>query len=245
MFLYSGVLLLAGVATLATPDSGWAQRHGGGGHVGGAHFGGARVGGAGFGSARLGGARFGGYYGGIYGNGYRFGNSRAYYYPRYGYGYYPYFGSYGYNPYFYNTYPYVSSSAGYDSPYTGLYGGNSWSDSAAYTFVTPPTTSYQAYYPPATGTPTPDLLAHLSFTVPADAQLWLNERGIETTGPTRQFESRPLTPGIPYAYKVRARWTENGHEVTQTQQVEVAAGAHVNVTFPVPAKSAAQKSTPK
>jgi hypothetical protein len=32
---------------------------------------------------------------------------------------------------------------------------------------------------------------------------------------------------------VQARWNENGHDVTQTQQVTVSAGASVRVDFPV------------
>ena len=36
----------------------------------------------------------------------------------------------------------------------------------------------------------------------------------------------------------RARWNESGHEVTQTQQVQVTPGDHVNVQFPVPPTTA-------
>jgi uncharacterized protein (TIGR03000 family) len=68
--------------------------------------------------------------------------------------------------------------------------------------------------------------------VPAGAQLWFDGKATTTTGSIRQFDSPPLTPGSRYSYEVRARWNENGHEVTQTQQVEVSAGAYVNVQFP-------------
>jgi uncharacterized protein (TIGR03000 family) len=252
MISYGGVLLLVGAAALATPNTGWAQRggggHGGGAHFGGAHFGGAHVGGARFGGGHIGGARVGGYRGGVYGNAYRFGGSRAYYHPNYlygGYGFYPYYGFYGAYPYSYDTYPYASSGIDYGSGYTGLYSGDPLSDPSLYAFTNPPATGYQAYYPPATAATTPDLPAHLNVTVPADAQVWFNDKLMKTTGPTREFASPPLTPGIPYTYKVRARWTENGHEMTQRQQVQVAAGAHVNVTFPLPAKAAAQTSALK
>jgi uncharacterized protein (TIGR03000 family) len=53
----------------------------------------------------------------------------------------------------------------------------------------------------------------------------------------RQFYSPPLAPGR-YSYEVRARWTENGREVNQTQQVQVTPGARVEVDFPMASKSA-------
>jgi uncharacterized protein (TIGR03000 family) len=68
--------------------------------------------------------------------------------------------------------------------------------------------------------------------VPAEAQLWFNNTLTTTRGTVRQFDSPPLASGN-YVYNVKARWTENGHEVTQTQRVEVTGGAQVDVSFPV------------
>jgi uncharacterized protein (TIGR03000 family) len=51
----------------------------------------------------------------------------------------------------------------------------------------------------------------------------------------------PLTPGGRYGYDIKASWKENGHEVTQTQYIEVTAGAHINVTFPTTAQTAAKQ----
>jgi uncharacterized protein (TIGR03000 family) len=79
--------------------------------------------------------------------------------------------------------------------------------------------------------------------VPADAQIWVEDAKTKQTGPVREFQSPPLTPGTRYTYELRARWTENGREVTQTQEIPITAGAHVNVTFPMPSSSAKQPAT--
>jgi len=84
-----------------------------------------------------------------------------------------------------------------------------------------------------------DTRAHVTISVPADAELWAEGIEMTSTGSVREFQSPPLTAGSRYTYELRARWNENGHEVTQTQQVAVAAGAHVSVRFPVqPTKAA-------
>jgi uncharacterized protein (TIGR03000 family) len=59
-----------------------------------------------------------------------------------------------------------------------------------------------------------------------------------TGGSVREFQSPPLTPGHRYPDDVRARWNENGQEMTQTQKVEVTAGTNVIVNFPVSAMAA-------
>jgi uncharacterized protein (TIGR03000 family) len=242
VFSYGGILLLAGAVTLATPGSGWAQRggHGGGGHFGGGHGGGH------FGGGHGGGGHWGGYHGGGFyrGGGFRYGYPYGHYgYGHYGYRhYYPYYG-YGYNsPYWYGydygTYPYLSA---YDSGYAGAYGD-----------VTPTAPDgftggyqYQSFYPPTTPTVTPpDTRAYVTVHVPAGARVWFEGAPTTSTGPVRQFYSPPLASGSQYTYDIKATWTENGHEVTQTKKVAVTPGAHVNVDFPVP-KTAAQASATK
>ena len=81
--------------------------------------------------------------------------------------------------------------------------------------------------------------------VPAGARLWFDDAATTSTGAIRQFNSPPLTPGTRASYEVRARWTENGHEVTQTQRVEVTAGANVRVNFPVAPETAGRASATK
>ncbi|HEV3120046.1 MAG TPA: TIGR03000 domain-containing protein, partial [Gemmataceae bacterium] len=186
---------------------------GGGGHVSGGHFGGSR----------------GGWYGGHdYGH-YRHNFGGYGYYPYYDYGLY---GGYSY-PYNYDNYSYPT----YDSGYSGQvapdfgYGAD---------YAAPPAAGYQQQlYPFSPATAQPDATAQVTVNVPADARVWFEGMPTTSTGPVRHFQSPSLTSGSRYNYDVRASWNENGHEVTQTQQVEVTAGARVNVSFPVAPKTAA------
>jgi uncharacterized protein (TIGR03000 family) len=223
--LFGGMLLLAGGIVLMTPGLGQAQ-HGGGGHGGGAHFGGAH-----FGGGNFGGYRGGSYYGGSHYGGYHYGYPYAHYGHR---SYYPYYGSYGYSyPYYDNTYPYGS----YEDVAPDYADGT--------TSAAPSAGDYQSLYPPATATAPSDNNAHLTVNVPADARVWIDDTPTTSTGPVRQFESPPLTPGSRYSYEIRASWNENNRKVTQTQKVAVTAGAHVRVDFPVPPGTAEQASTLK
>jgi len=95
---------------------------------------------------------------------------------------------------------------------------------------------YQPLYPLATAPAEPDTAAHVTVKAPADAQLWFNGTLTTTTGTVRQFDSPPLAAGK-YTYDVRARWVDNGHEVTQTRHVEVTPGARVEVDFPAPPRT--------
>jgi uncharacterized protein (TIGR03000 family) len=179
-------------------------------------MGGARVGGA----PVAGGARIGG--GGFNrGGGFRApsiggrGGFRGPYFGGYyggGFGYYPLYNS-AY-PNYYDTYPY------------GSYG-----DGAPSYSVGPAIGSYQSFYPQTIDTTPADTSAHFTVNVPADAQVWFDGTATTSTGTVRQFTSPPLTPGNRHSYEVRARWNENGHEVSQSRQVEVAAGSDVSLSF--------------
>lgn len=257
IFSYSSLLLLAAAVAFVTPGVSRAQ-HGGGGHGGGGHFGGGHFGGAHFSGGHFGGAGFSGYRGGSYRGGYNYGHHYYPHYGHYGYHHYPYYGVYNYYPYYgdyypyyYDTYPYISSNATYDSGYTGssistdAYGSYpSVSSGATYdsgysisSISTPP-------YPYSDPSLQSDLrnVVHITARVPADAELWFEGSKTVSKGPVRVFQSPPLTPGVRYTYDLRARWNENGHEVTQTQKVEVTAGDDINVSFPMPSKTAGQAS---
>jgi uncharacterized protein (TIGR03000 family) len=165
------------------------------------------------GGGHVGAAHFGGYRGGAYdgarSGAYRHGGYRYNRpYARYGSRFYPY-GSYDYDPY-YETYPYFDDSSPV-GPTEGV------------------STTFQAQ---------PDISAHIIVRLPADARIWFDDSAMTAKGPVRQFDSPPLVPGSRYSYNVRAQWEENGHKVTQTQQVPVSAGQHVEVDFPVTARTA-------
>jgi uncharacterized protein (TIGR03000 family) len=230
-FSFVGALLLAGAALLAMPGPSQAQR---GGRGGGVHVGGG---------ARFGGVRYGSYGGGYHQgySGYRSYNHsyspyrRYYNYGhkyRFGYGY-PYYDSYGLYPdygSYYGSYP--DSSSYPDSDYDAY----PYYDSILYT---PPASSSGPSGPSAdigqpvvSSTPS-DTTAHVTVKVPADAEVWLEGKKTTSTGSVREFQSPPLEAGYEYTYTLRARWLQNGKEITQTQEVGVSAGAHVNVDFPV------------
>jgi uncharacterized protein (TIGR03000 family) len=108
----------------------------------------------------------------------------------------------GYSPYYYDSY-----SSGYDRPYR------------------------YSYYP-SSDVIADDTTAHVTVTVPADAELWFNGTRMKTMGPSRRFETPSLSSGR-FTYEARAQWTENGRVVTQTQEFSVSQGAQVKVTFPL------------
>ena len=209
-FSLGGLLFLAGTMVLVTPGLGEA-RGGGGGHGGGGHGGGGHGGGGGFHGGGHGGFSRGGFYGHSYGHyGYRYG---GYGYGGYGYGaYYPDYGGYNYGAY--------DSGLGgvtYDSGYSGSY-----EDEMSYSLR-----GYQSVPPAA------DNSARVTVTLPPGARVSFGGKPTTSTGSVREYQSPPLTPGRQYTYEVQASWNENGKEVTQTQQVEVTAGAHVNTAFPI------------
>jgi uncharacterized protein (TIGR03000 family) len=233
------VLLVTAAAFLGTPSVGQAQRGGGhgGGHGGGGHFGGGHFAGGHFGGAHVGGYHSPIYHGGIY--------QRGLYHGGYGYGYgyrHPYYGYYGgYYPYYGGYYPYYGDYGNYNDAYPYAYGDTlgttvnpGYSDVTAYYLggdnpPSRPAATYQGstYYSRSSETP-----AQLTVRVPADAKVSFNGTEMTTKGPVRMYESPPLGPGQ-YTYEVRARWNENGREVSQTQVVGVGAGARVEVDFPL------------
>jgi uncharacterized protein (TIGR03000 family) len=189
--------------------------HSGSFRPGGFHSGGFRAGGAPSGSFRPGAFHANRFHDG------RFHNHGLF--PGYFYGY----------P-FYNFYP----SYGYDVPYDLGYGldpGPMYSDS--YSGAAPLYSSaYQALEPYSTVSRDAASVqavstAHVTVRVPANATLWFNGSLTTSTGSVREFQSPSLSPGR-YTYAIRARWTENGRDITQTQQVAVSPGADMTVDFP-------------
>jgi len=224
-FLFGGLLLLAGATVLVTPGSGQAQHRGGGGHFGGARGGGFHQ--PSFRQPNFHQPNFhqpgfrqpnfhqpGFRQGSFHHRGFHHGG--GWWYPPY-YGYYgdgtSYDGIYRYSPdsdYNPDTYSSDWSSPASDSGSNGSYGDVTSSDTRAL----------------------------ITVSVPADSEIWFEGTKMTSTGSVREYQSPPLTPGNGYTYDIRARWNENGHEVTQTQQVEFTSGTHVNVHFPVQAKKA-------
>jgi uncharacterized protein (TIGR03000 family) len=238
-FLFGGLLLLAGAAVLVTPGSGQAQHRGGGGHHGGFNHGGGHHGGFHHGGFHHGGFHHGGFHhGGFNHGGFHHGGFRHFG----GLWWYPgYYGNYGASPYYSGFYPY----SGYSDYYPYTYSSD-WSspgyDSGYYGYYGDPTSSY--LNSDISGTAQPDTSALVTVSVPANAEIWFEGNKMTSTGSVREYQSPPLTPGSRYTYEVRARWKENGQEVTQTQQVEVTAGTRVNVQFPERLQPTKARTTP-
>jgi uncharacterized protein (TIGR03000 family) len=193
-----GLLLLAGALVVTLPSSAAAQ-HGHGGHGG---FGGWGGGLGGWGGG------LGGWGGGLGGWGGGLGGWNGGYYPG-GFGYY---GGRGYGWGNYGYYPYYGGSYGWTGPMYGVSG-------ASY-----PMYGYQSgYYSPVQQSD--NNAAHLRLMVPPDARVTIQGAQTQSTGPVREYESPPLTPGKTYTYTIQARWNDNGREVTQTKKVDVAAGS--------------------
>jgi uncharacterized protein (TIGR03000 family) len=208
------MLVLATVAALVAPNFVQAQ-HGGGGHFGGGHVGGGGFSRGGSGSYHS----YGGYRSAFPHEYHRFDHGRPYYR-----GYYPY----------YSYYPYSDYSGALDNGY-GVTTEPAYTDSVVgATAEVAPGASYQFYPAPSSGT-----TAQITVKVPPDAQVWFDGTLMTATGPVRNYQSPPLPAGR-YQYEVRARWNENGREVTQTQHIGVTPGALVEVDFPVQSGADAQ-----
>jgi uncharacterized protein (TIGR03000 family) len=162
------------------------------------------------GGGHSGGRPIGGFHGGAHSGGFHHGGFHhgGFHHGGRNWSYPRYYGYYPYSGYA-DYYPDTSSpdwsSPPYDSGYYGSYGDVTSSDARA----------------------------QITVSVPADAEIWFEGTKMTSTGSVREYQSPPLTPGSRYTYDIRARWNENEHEVTQTQQVEFTAGTHVSVKFPV------------
>jgi len=82
-----------------------------------------------------------------------------------------------------------------------------------------------------------DKVAHIRIEVPAeDAQVWIEDQRTQQAGKSRWFVSPALEKHQQFEYRIRARWTENGQAVEQTQRINVGAGDSVSVGFPTGGK---------
>jgi uncharacterized protein (TIGR03000 family) len=155
---------------------------------------------------------------------------------------YPYY-SYNYN---YGLYPYYnrrSTNYSYSSGYQGI------QDDMPSTEAYPGGTAPYVAVPGAAGARDTDPTqverrAHLTVQVPPHAEVWFDDFKTKTTGTARDFQTPPLRPGK-YGYTVRARWQEDGREVTQTRDVTLSPGADIHLTFPLPAGSKDQGENPR
>jgi uncharacterized protein (TIGR03000 family) len=160
-------------------------------------------------------------------------------YGGYGYGYSPWYGygnrwfyprSYGYSRWYS---PYYSGYYGDNYYYGGnySYGPDYYGGDQGY-YTQQPYMSGQMYGTEGQGQFQEDTnVAHITVRVPANADLEFEGQKTQQKGSMREFVSPPLTPGKDYTYDIKARWTENGRDMTKDQHVTVRAGSQAMVNF--------------
>jgi len=155
---------------------------------------------------------FSGYYGrGGYGRGYGGG---------YGYGYGYYGRPYGYGGYY--GAPYYS----YGSPYYS--DGGYYSSGPGYVVESQPGATQSFYAGPQ---PEPNR-AHIRVIVPdPEAKVWFENTATQQRGSDRLFESPQLDEGKEYTYTIRAKWDQDGRDMTRERRVTVRAGETATVNF--------------
>lgn len=225
-FVFTGVLALAATAILMLPVPVLAQHHGGyGGHSGvnvGVGPGGVFVGtGRGYGYGPYNGGYYGSGWGNRwYGNGWNGGFAYPNYYGYSGNWYYPETYSYSYSPDYYNSqyqYPQNWNSA------QGNFADYSAQPNMSGQFYGAPSYSIHQQQNPDS--------ALITVRVPRDATIWFENHETKQKGLIRDFVSPALKRDQDFTYDIKAKWMQDGKDVTQTRHVTVRAGSHTNVDF--------------
>jgi uncharacterized protein (TIGR03000 family) len=115
--------------------------------------------------------------------------------------------------------------------FPGWYGGYGWyggSYNRPYSYGWYPNYYYgdngmESGMPFGFGGPTAEPKARLLVVVPPDARVYVDDQATRQTGIERIYESPPLEQGT-YTYNIRAKWTENGKEVSHEKKVKVEPG---------------------
>jgi uncharacterized protein (TIGR03000 family) len=84
------------------------------------------------------------------------------------------------------------------------------------------------YYTPP-GSSTREMPVFIDVLIPPRAEITFEDEKTKQTGSRRLFISPPVKPGQNYTYHIKAKWMENGREVTRTRTVPVHAGERVTV----------------
>jgi uncharacterized protein (TIGR03000 family) len=74
--------------------------------------------------------------------------------------------------------------------------------------------------------------AYIIVNCPPNAEIYLEGKLSEQSGPTRTFISPPLPPNQKFVYIVRASWSEGRNRREQSQEIVIQAGRQAHVQFP-------------
>lgn len=75
------------------------------------------------------------------------------------------------------------------------------------------------------------------MSVPAGADVFVNDRLTNSKGAERRYVSRGLKAGQNYKYTIQAKFVRDGKTVTETKSATLAAGGRVNMDFGVESAS--------
>jgi len=106
--------------------------------------------------------------------------------------------------------------------------------------TTPPTMT--APTPPGSDNSSKPRGVNLTFTLPAEAKLFVDGRLTPGTGTERAFHTPPLAPGK-YFYDVKAELVINGKTITEEKRVVVESGVNLSESFPKLLAAASQTNT--
>jgi len=73
--------------------------------------------------------------------------------------------------------------------------------------------------------------ATLNVRLPAQAELYIQDKKMGQTGVNRTFVTPPLAEGQTYLYRIKAVWSANGYERVVKRTVIVAAGDHASLSI--------------
>lgn len=73
--------------------------------------------------------------------------------------------------------------------------------------------------------------ARLTLSVPAAAEVWLNEEKLDGMGTERALESPELRAGASHTFRIRVRWLEGGEPVEEKRTLSVRVGESQSLTF--------------
>jgi uncharacterized protein (TIGR03000 family) len=150
------------------------------------------------------------------------------------------FGGYPfYNPWFWGWgYPYPYFYGGFPSWY--YWSDYSYDRGPVYVYNTDNGSLSTQQEPPPVPTDLPKLddnAVLIGVRVPENAEIWFDGEKTSQKGMFREFVTPALDPGQKYTYEIRARWNENGREVTRSRKQEVYAGDRLLVNMLAPEKN--------
>ena len=76
---------------------------------------------------------------------------------------------------------------------------------------------------------TQEMPVFIDVSTAANAEISFDGAKTTQTGSRRSFVSPPLKPGSEYTYDIKAKWMENGREVSQSRTIPVRAGQRLTV----------------